>query len=137
MLAPIAHTHSVVLADRNRHIRSLLARELEGQGFEVTCCGLGREAVALARKQGEILVVDGDLSDMDALSVIRQVREARPELPIVVHAHSADEAVQCLQERFVLFVPKEQDPARLARVVRKALETRPQAGCAPEFLVDR
>jgi len=137
MLAPIALTHTVVLADRNRHIRSLLARELDSQGYEVTCCGLGREAVALARKQGDILVVDGDLSDMDALSVIRQVREVRPELPIVVHAHSAEEAAQCLQERFVLFVPKEQDPARLVRVVRRALETRPQAGCSKEFLENR
>ncbi len=134
MLASLIIPHSIVLADRNRHIRSLLARELTGQGFEVTCCGLGREAVALARKQGDILVVDGDLSDMDAVSVIRQVREVRPELPIVVHAHSADEAVQCLQERFVLFVPKEQDPARLVRLVRKALETRPLAGCAHEFM---
>lgn len=134
MPAPIPLTHTVVLADRNRHIRTLLARELEGQGFAVASCGLGRDAVALARKQGDILVLDGDLSDMDAATVIRQVRQVRPDLPVVVHAHSAEEAAQCLQERFVLFVPKEQDPARLVRVVRTALATRPQAGCASEFL---
>ena len=118
--APASFT--VILADRNRSVRELLSREFVREGFSVKSCGLGREAANLAASGGDLLVVDVDLPDMDALSVIRQARRARPRLPVAVHAHGVDEAEPCLSETMVFFVPKRDDPAMLVQAVRGVLE---------------
>jgi len=112
---------TVILADRNRHIRELLAREFARAGFAVKGCGLGREAALLAASEGEILVVDGELPDMDARRVIREVRRSRPGLPVAVYAHGEDEARPCLDEPMVFYVPKGDDPARLVSAVLDVL----------------
>ena len=111
----------VILADRNRHIRELLTRELGREGFEVKGCGLGREAASLAAIRADLLVVDTELPDMDAASVIRLARTARPRLPVAVYAYEEDDAAPCLKEPEVLFVPKGDDPAQLVRAVRSML----------------
>jgi DNA-binding response OmpR family regulator len=113
---------TVILSDRNRHIRELLAREFAREGMAVKGCGLGREALELAASQGDLLVVDAELPDMDAPSLIRSVRRSRPGLPVAVHAHDADEAAGCLDEAGVFFVKRDDDPSGLVRAVRGALE---------------
>ncbi|MBI4805848.1 MAG: response regulator [Desulfovibrio sp.] len=113
---------TVILANRNRHIRELLAREFSREGISVKSCGLGREATNLAASGADILVVDSELPDMDPLSVIRQARLARPVLPVAVHAHEIEEASACLTEPMVFFVPKSEDPSILVEAVRGMLE---------------
>lgn len=125
---------TIILADRNRHIRELLAREFNREGFVVKGCGLGREAADLAAMEGDMLVMDGELPDMDALSVIRWARRSRPGLPVAVLAHSRDEAGDCLEEPRVLYVPKGDDPALLVRAVRGELESgREGEGARPDI----
>lgn len=121
-MAAASASFTVILADRNKHIRELLARELARSGYAVKDCGLGKEAVSLASAGGDLLVVDLELPDMDALSVIRQVRRTRPRLPVAVHAHGSDEAGLTLDEPLVYFVPRGADPAILVRAVRVMLE---------------
>jgi DNA-binding response OmpR family regulator len=122
MATAAAASFIVILANRNRHIRELLAREFSREGICVKSCGLGREAANLAASGADILVVDSELPDMDPLSVIRQARLARPVLPVAVHAHGAEEATACLCEPMVFFVPKSEDPAILVKAVRGMLE---------------
>ena len=113
---------TVILVNRNRHIRELLAREFSREGFCVKSCGLGCEAASLVASGGDLLVVDSELPDMDPLSVIRKARQTRPALPVAVHAHGEDEATSCLCEPMVFFVPKSEDPAVLVEAVRGMLE---------------
>jgi CheY-like chemotaxis protein len=84
-------------------------------------CGLGREAATLVSTRADLLVVDTELPDMDALSVIRLVRSTQPRLPVAVYAYQEDDAAPCLKEPAVLFVPKGDDPAQLVRAVRSML----------------
>ena len=123
MATAASTTFTVILADRNRHIRELLAREFNREGFAVKGCALGREAVDLAATEGDMLVMDGELPDMDTLEVIRWVRRTRPDMPVAVLAHSEDEAGDCLSEPRVLFVPKGGDPALVVDAVRGWIES--------------
>jgi len=126
---------TVILADRNRHVRELLAREFAKSGFTVKHFGFGRDAAGFAGREGDVLVVDGDLPDMDAASVVRAVRRSRPGLPIAVHAHDKEEAGDCLGDALVFFVPKVDDPAALVEKVKQVLEsvrTSPSRGADPE-----
>lgn len=117
--APASPT--VILTDRNRHVRELLAREFAKAGFEVRCFGLGREAACVAEREGDVLVVDGDLPDMDAASVVRKVRLSRPRIPVAVHGHDREEAGESLADALVFFVPKADDPALLVGRVLEVL----------------
>jgi len=112
---------TVVLADRNRHIRELLAREFTREGFTVKDCGLGRDAALLAATGADALVVDADLPDMDVLSVLRLARRERPNLPVIVHAHDTGEAGTSLEEPHVYFAAKADDPLLLVQTVRGVL----------------
>ncbi len=121
-MAHARHTRfTVILAERNRHVRDLLAREFTQAGFSVKSCGFGREAVSLAREGGDVLVVDGELPDMDPAGIVRQVRCVRPGLPVAVHAHEPEEAGKCLSEALVFFVEKSGDPEGLIGKVREVL----------------
>lgn len=121
MATAASQNFTVILADRNRHIRELLSRELGREGFEVKGCGLGRVAASLAAVRADLLVVDTDLPDLDALSVIQLVRSTRPRLPVAVYAYEEEDAAPCLTEPEVLFVPRGDDPAQLVRAVRSML----------------
>jgi CheY-like chemotaxis protein len=123
---------TIILAERNRHIRELLARELAEEGYTVASCGLGKDAVALALGQADALVLDADLPDIAAQIVVGRVRQVRPGLPIVVHAHQADEAALCLAHDRVTVVAKGADPARLKQALRQALAGGEQAGAGRE-----
>jgi len=125
---------TVILADRNRHVRDLLVRELVEEGWNVTACGLGRDAVTLASVSGHVLVLDTDLPDMDPRGVVSRVRQARPEMPVVVHGHQPEDADACLALGGVCFVAKEADPARLKETLGRLLQggkaTGPGSGAA-------
>jgi DNA-binding response OmpR family regulator len=121
-MATASANFTVILSDRNRHIRELLAREFSREGFAVKDCGTGREAARLAGSGADVLVADADLPDMDALSVLRLVRRELPGLPALVHAHDAQEAGASLEEPLVFFVARADDPTVLVRAVRKVLE---------------
>ncbi|GFK93801.1 Nitrogen assimilation regulatory protein [Fundidesulfovibrio magnetotacticus] len=125
MATAASNPPTVILADRNRHIRELLAREFAREGYAVKGCGLGREAALLAAAEGDILVVDGELPDMDAGRVVSEVRRVRPGLPVAVYAHEEDEARPCLGQPMVFYVPKRDDPAGLVKAVLEALRARP------------
>lgn len=122
-MAPASAIFTVILADRNRRIRELLAREFARAGFTVKDCGTGREAACLAASGADVLVADADLPDMDALSVLRLVRRVVPGLPALVHAHDAQEAGASLEEPLVFFVARADDPTVLVRAVRRVLES--------------
>ncbi|WP_459933045.1 response regulator [Fundidesulfovibrio butyratiphilus] len=120
----------VVLAERNRHVRDFLRREFERAGYAVKTCALGCEAGEMAMSGGDVLVLDLDAADIDLGGVIRRVCARKPGLPVVVRAHSAEEAEGCLLEGRTVFVPKDQDPARLLRAVCRILENaRKSEGC--------
>ena len=134
MATAASENFTVILADRNRHVRELLSREFVRAGFTVKSFGFGREAAAVAGREGDVLVVDGDLPDMDAASVVRAVRESRPGMPVAVHAHEKEEAGDCLGDALVFFVPKADDPSALVEQVSKVMDsvrTSPSRGADP------
>lgn len=122
---------TIILADRNRHVRALLARELAGEGYRVTSCGLGRDAAALAEAEGHVLVLDTDLPDMDVHGVVSRVRRARPGIPVVVHGHQPEEAGAALTLDDVSFVAKGADPSRLKQALGRLLQGAGVSGSGP------
>lgn len=80
-LIPMAS--QILVVEDDEAIASGLERVLAGQGYEVLRTGRGREALALAADV-QLVVLDLGLPDVDGISVCRTLREARPELAILI-----------------------------------------------------
>ncbi len=80
----------LVIEDEPR-IRAFLARGLEAEGFRVDGAENGSDGLrhALARTY-DAVVLDLLLPGLDGLSVLRELHEQRPELPVVIVSARSD-----------------------------------------------
>jgi DNA-binding response OmpR family regulator len=75
----------VLLVEDDRDIAEPLARALSRAGYEVAKADDGLVALdAVAQAPPDLMILDIVLPGMDGLDVCRHVREARPQLPILM-----------------------------------------------------
>ncbi len=78
---------TILIADRNPHVREFLKRELVADGYRVKLAKNGREVLSrLGSQQGvDLLVLDLDLPHAGDLAILDEIRGLIPSLPVVVH----------------------------------------------------
>ena len=78
---------TILIADRNPHVRKFLKREMLAAGYQVRLAENGREVLKIAFHQEslDLLILDPNLPDTDAAPLITQLQNRIPLLPIVVH----------------------------------------------------
>ena len=83
---------TILVADRNPHVRELLKRELTSEGYRVRMAESGRQLIkwAFHKEPLDLLIVDPDLPDTDIQSLFTKLRDRIPFLPMVVHTFLAD-----------------------------------------------
>ena len=77
----------VLVADDEEQLRSLLARQLGGLGFEVLEAADGAEAVTVARSHGEriaVVIMDYLMPKLNGIEAMRIIRSERPGLPVIM-----------------------------------------------------
>ena len=127
----------VLIVEDEPDIRNLLVFHLEREGYQVTHCRSGAEALRLARGgPPDLVLLDLMLPEMDGLEVCRRLRQdpATRGLPIVMLTARGDEVDRVLglemgADDYVVkpFSPREL-VARIRAVLRRA---RPETGSAP------
>jgi len=76
----------ILIVDDEKSIRDLYAEELGGEGYDVITAGEGREVSALiSSEQPSALVLDIRMEDCDGLDLLQEVRNAYPDLPIILN----------------------------------------------------
>jgi DNA-binding response OmpR family regulator len=116
---------SVLLVDDDPTLRSVLARRLDRDGFDVRPVSSGVEALrALDRAWPAILVIDLMMPGMDGFELCRRVKQIA-DLPIIVLS-AVDESeakVRALEYYAEDYVTKPFDPdelsARIHRILRR------------------
>ncbi len=83
---------TILVADRNSHVRELIRRELTAEGYRVRLAGNGREVIQQAYRNGplDLLIMDPDLPDTDASFLLKKIQNRIPHLPTVIHAFRSD-----------------------------------------------
>lgn len=75
----------ILIVDDDQHIRRLYKEELEEEGYEVIIASTGAEALALFEKENpDLVTLDILMPDMDGIKVLRQMKEKKPRLPIIM-----------------------------------------------------
>lgn len=76
----------ILVVDDEKSIRDLYTEELGGEGYDVITAGEGREVSELiSSEQPSALVLDIRMEDCDGLDLLQEVRNAHPDLPIILN----------------------------------------------------
>lgn len=99
---------TLLIADRNPHIREFLRREMTDEGYRVCLARNGQELIERATRPEafDLVILDPDLPDADEVPALKRLRESAPGLPIVVHAFPAEVRGEASEDALILFVEK-------------------------------
>ncbi|MEW6001947.1 MAG: sigma-54 dependent transcriptional regulator [Nitrospirota bacterium] len=75
----------VLVVDDEEGIRESLSAILEDEGYDVLTSSSGEEALRAVKDQNpDLLLLDVWLPDIDGIQVLKEVKELRPEVPVVI-----------------------------------------------------
>lgn len=75
----------ILVVDDDVHIQMLYREELTEEGYEVVVAGNGTEAMDMFEKEKpDLVTLDIRLPDVDGIYLLRQMKERRPKLPIIM-----------------------------------------------------
>ena len=115
---------TVLIADDDRSIRTVLTQALGRSGYQVRCTG---NAATLWRwvedGEGDLVITDVVMPDENGLDLIPRIRRVRPDLRVVVMSAQSTlmTAVKAAQRGAFEYLPKPFDLRELLAVVGRAL----------------
>lgn len=118
---------SVILVDDEEDVRQATRQKLELEDFKVECFARADRALErIGRGFEGILVTDIRMPQKDGLSLLGDVREIDPDLPVILVTGHGDVplAVKAMQAGAYDFLEKPFDPSRLLDAVTRATEKR-------------
>lgn len=85
---------TILVADKNRHVRDFLRRELSAEGYEVAVAGDGGQILAQLESENgvDLLVFDLETPDADSSKIFEKTQNRRPPLPVVIHTFLTEES---------------------------------------------
>jgi signal transduction histidine kinase/CheY-like chemotaxis protein len=121
-------TETVLLAEDELAVRSLIARLLRHQGYHVLEAANGVEALSLARehssKEIHLLLTDVVMPQMGGIELAKQLNSLRPNTKILfVSGYTSDPFVKLsIPDQGIQFVQKPFNPTVLVRKVREVMD---------------
>lgn len=125
---------SLLLVEDDSAIATVITAALEDEGFEITRCATIKERDALLASHGfDVMLTDVKLEDGDGLESLADVREAAPDMPVIVLSaqNTLDTAVRASDSDAFEYFPKPFDLDELVRAVCQAAGERADISDAP------
>ena len=123
-LDPLKDEFTILIADRNPHVRELLKREMIAEGYRVATAKDSREVLQrfFSQEPLDLLIFDLDLPDAGDAEIIGRLNDRIPRLPIVLHSFHTDHSDYPSDNMNTIFVEKRGNSVeRLKKVVSKLL----------------
>lgn len=122
---------TILVIDDEKLIRWSVSKVLERAGYRVSEAATGKDGLAaIEAGSPDLVLLDITLPDLDGFSVLKAIRQSRPELPVLMM--TADATRETARQAFHLgargHLDKPFDPASLRAAVSDALlsPTRPK-----------
>ena len=120
------HATRVLVVDDERFFREVIGEVLERAGIPFASAENGAQALSAAEDPAVgVAILDVQLPDLNGIEVFRRLREARPDLRVIIlSAHTDQEYVlEALRLGACDYLAKPIHEEELALAVRRALET--------------
>lgn len=114
---------TVLITDRNRHVRNFLRRELLTEGYQVEVAADGRDLLRRISTANppDLLILDLEIPYSGGPAILERLRRANSKLPVIIHAFATEDASHPAVERTAAFVEKMANPGRLKATVLEVL----------------
>ncbi len=115
---------TIIIADRNTHIRAFLQREISAAGYAVILADTADQLVRLTYGSNpvDLVILDPDLPDVDLAMLSRKIRNRIPQLPVVFHAYSRSDTADLRLNDPSFFVQKKGNSVEgLLQIVQQLL----------------
>jgi DNA-binding NtrC family response regulator len=127
---------TLLIVDRNPHIRNFLKREFQSEGYNVQLAKNGRELVDLIYSSApiDLVIIDPDIPDVNQANLFKSLEDRVPLLPVAIHSDLFDYLESTSQISTAAFVAKRGSSIEsLKDVVRNLLkESYPKKFKTPE-----
>ncbi len=116
---------TILVVDDEQLIRWTLKQQLNAHGFDVVEAGSGAEALAAFGETVDLVLLDFRLPDTDGLTVLRQLKELQPTVPVILLTAfaSIQTAVEAIKQGAYDYAKKPFEFDELLLTIAKALET--------------
>ena len=100
---------TILIADRNPHVREFLRREMMAEGYRVRLAKNGQEVLRWIYHYEplDLVILDLDLPDANDAPLLDKLNDRIPTLPVVVHTLSTHDVTANGDSLPVVFVEKE------------------------------
>lgn len=116
---------TILIADRNPHVREFLRREFLCEGYRVKLAKNGTDVIRAVMGPGppDVLVLDLDLPDTNGSEILDTLEDNIPGLPVVLHCFAPEtETLKGPLLKANAFVEKEGNSVdRLKKIIRALL----------------
>jgi two-component system response regulator MprA len=112
-------TAQILLTDRNRHVRELLRRELETEGYAVAVARDAQEILALlgCGDIPDLLILDLEIPFLTEANLLESLKNTYPSLPVIIHSFQPENPNEFLGTGAVAFLEKSEDPYQLKQTI--------------------
>jgi DNA-binding NtrC family response regulator len=102
---------TILVADRNPHVRKFLKRELTSEGFRVCVAENATKVLKRAyhTEPIDLIIIDPDFFDGDQDALIKQLQNRIPMLPVVIHSFQSNDEPYPADSRHTFFIEKRED----------------------------
>jgi len=99
---------TILIADRNPHVREFLKREMASEGYRIRLAENGKDVLnySYGPEPLDLLILDPDLPDVDADTLFARLANRIPALPMVIHTFLSDCSVSRDMCRNAIYIEK-------------------------------
>jgi CheY-like chemotaxis protein len=99
---------TILIADRNRHVRELLRREFEADGYRVRLAKDGKQVwtVINSAEALDLLILDLEIPYVNGAEIIERLKEREPRVPVVIHTFFSEDVQSSAVEKASALVEK-------------------------------
>jgi len=120
-------TGRILLVDDEEIVLRSCRRILQGGDYHIDIARDGLAALSLVNENDyDVLILDIKMPKMDGIEVLRRVKEARPDVDIIMITglHDIETAVQAMKLGALDYLPKPFEPEELKMLVSRAFDRR-------------
>ena len=132
----MADQFTILIADRNPHVREFLRRELMAEGYRVQVARNGREVLRMTDVDDppELLILDLDMPYVSGLTILEELENRKSPLPVMIHTFRMEYEKHPAVQRAAGFWEKRGDnidglKATVTQVLRKYYPSRFLSKC--------
>ncbi len=110
---------TILIADRNRHVRSFLKREIMAEGYQIYLAKNAGEVLKWVyhREFVDLVIIDPDLPGANETTIMDGLDKRIPPLPVVVHAFPSEHGNYSNWLNTATFVEKQGDSIDLLKKI--------------------